>query len=107
MRCFTNWAIAICNVPFALIHSRLSAFRDCNHSGPDLANSQRGSQVMGDNCMERLLERLIQDYLAISVEIDGLDSTKDFNESFRLLQKRAEIGRMIAKLESELHRETA
>ena len=57
--------------------------------------------------MERLLEKLIQDYLAISVDIDALDSTKDFNETFRLLQKRAEIGRMIAKLESELHRETA
>lgn len=57
--------------------------------------------------MERLLERLIQDYLSVSVDIDELDHTKDFNQKFQLLQKRAEIGRMIAKLETELQRETA
>ena len=57
--------------------------------------------------MEKLLETLIQDYLALSLEIDELDPTANYDERFRLLQKRAEIGRTIAKLESELHRQIA
>jgi len=52
--------------------------------------------------MEKLLETLIQDYLALSLEIDELDTTANFDEKFRLLQKRT-----IAKLESELHRQIA